>query len=71
MSLVPTYRASYLLRSGRFKKSLLRGHQEDPDPDSDSSPKPDLDSGFESLKKRIFDKLNKDISQTIRVDIAE
>ena len=29
--------------------------RQDPDPDSDSNLRPDLDSGFESLKKRIFD----------------
>ena len=32
--------------------------RQDPDSDSDSNLRPDLDSGFESLKKRIFDKLN-------------
>ena len=32
--------------------------RQDPDSDSDSNLKPVLDSGFESLKKRIFDKLS-------------
>ena len=31
--------------------------RQDPDSDSDSNLGQDLDSGFESLKKRIFDKL--------------
>ena len=40
-------------------KGLLSGSsRQDLDSDSDSNLRPDLDSGLESLKKRIFDKLN-------------
>ena len=43
---------------GISKIFYVEGHQEDSGSDSDSNPRPDLDPGLESLKKRIFDKLN-------------
>ena len=41
-----------------LEMSVEGSSREDSDSDSDSNLRADLDSGFESLKKRIFDMLN-------------